>query len=560
MMKRYALFLSVLASAFTLRADHFAGGTITTRCTGNNFHDVTLQLFRNCSGAALLPQTLYFTNDCGVTFSQTLPEPVSVEDVSPLCADELANSTCNGGSLIGYDLSTFRTSVYLSPCTGWRISWSVCCRNPSLNLLGTPGMYIEATLNNLDGPCFAQPEFVRNSIPLVCIGQPVSYDGSATEPDGHTLRYDLIDARYAAPEPTAVLYTGGFSGAQPFTGMAIDSISGAITFTPTLAGTIITVVKVREYDASGALIGTVMHDLLFVASVCDNDVPSADSGTFTATTGTATIDDDRSLQVCGEGSFCASLAFADADAGQNLTITSNVADALPGATLDVTGNNPVAAELCWNSTGVAPGNYQFTITAADDACPVVGIQQYSYLVKVGAGGLAGTDSAIVVCANESEVDLLGALGGEPSPNGTWLDPNASPTSNLLDPSTAEPGDYTYTVESVSGCSSSAVVAVDIAPANDPNCINIGIAEVVGYELRLYNDAQLGQRFWIGSEVSLDVDLRVLSIDGRLIMRQRVLTNPSPTAITLQGAATGMYLVHATERNTGRQQVLRLLVR
>lgn len=38
----------LLTGAFA-RADHWAGGTITMRCLGGNFHETTLQLFRNCA-------------------------------------------------------------------------------------------------------------------------------------------------------------------------------------------------------------------------------------------------------------------------------------------------------------------------------------------------------------------------------------------------------------------------------------------------------------------------------------------------------------------------------
>jgi hypothetical protein len=69
--------------------------------------------------------------------------------------------------------------------------------------------------------------------------------------------------------------------------MAIDSLTGQITFLPTATGTIVTVVKVTDRGSDGTVIGTVMRDFLFVASSCSNTVPSVNSGTFTAATGTA---------------------------------------------------------------------------------------------------------------------------------------------------------------------------------------------------------------------------------------------------------------------------------
>jgi hypothetical protein len=271
--------LLLLASLFLAlpecRADHFAGGTITTRCTGNNFHEVTLQLFRNCNGEVLAPQNLNFTNDCGVQFSVNALQPTSVQDVSSLCPAELPNSSCNGGSLLGFDLTTFRTTVYLSPCTNWVISWSICCRNGSLNVQGAPGLYIETTLNNAGGTCNASPEFVNNKVPTVCVGQEVSHDASAVDLDGNMLSYALIDARFGSPLPLPVLYTSGYSGAVPYDGLTIDPMTGEVSFVPSVSGAIIVVVEVTETGSNGQVIGKVMRDFLFVVTACNNQPPTA---------------------------------------------------------------------------------------------------------------------------------------------------------------------------------------------------------------------------------------------------------------------------------------------
>ena len=113
---------SVLSLAFTTGvANHYAGGTIRARCVGNNFHEITLELFRDCGGDPFSGQTLYFRNECGVEFTTAGMQPVSTVDASSICPSELPNTTCNGGGLLGYELNTYRTTIYLSPCTGWNI-------------------------------------------------------------------------------------------------------------------------------------------------------------------------------------------------------------------------------------------------------------------------------------------------------------------------------------------------------------------------------------------------------------------------------------------------------
>lgn len=80
------------------RADHFSGADITYECLGGNQYRITLDLFLDCAGAPLTPQTLYFTNNCGVSFSLPNVPLVQTEEVSQLCGSQLLNSTCNGGT------------------------------------------------------------------------------------------------------------------------------------------------------------------------------------------------------------------------------------------------------------------------------------------------------------------------------------------------------------------------------------------------------------------------------------------------------------------------------
>jgi hypothetical protein len=253
------------------------------------------------------------------------------------------------------------------------------------------------------------------------------------------------------------------------------------------------------------------------------------------------------------------MTFNDPNTGQELTITSDIGNELPGATLELTGTNPVAAELCWNSTGLAPGNYPFTITATDNACPVVGVQQYAYVIKVGASGLAGSDAELDVCENQGSVPLFDALGGDPSPNGTWVDPEGAPMNGYFEPGTSDPGDYVYTVASASGCTSSAVVSVAVLPANIPECVGAGLGEQVMEGLSIRQDDPFTARLSIRSAHRLDADLDVFTVDGRAEFSERLLIEPSTTlGVDLPGPASGLRLIHITDRASGQRRTLRLV--
>ncbi|MBL0128516.1 MAG: T9SS type A sorting domain-containing protein [Flavobacteriales bacterium] len=432
---------------------HLPGGSITYTCLGNNQYEVILQLWRECTGAPMIDQSLKFSNDCGVSFTlNSIPE-ISMEDASPVCEDQVGHTTCDGGQLIGIQLYTYRTTLFLSPCNSWTISWDVCCRNASVNLVGEQGIYIEARLNNANGVCVTSPTFTENRPPFACVDQPVSYDLGVTGGTQSNLRFRLIAARRALPDVQDVSYQFPYSGDEPFTGLVLDTITGNITFTPTIQGYIVVVVEVDLYDANGVWRGSIMRDFPFVAEVCSNHVPDAASGTVTIISGDAVASAAYTVDNCSSDHFCLSMEVVDTDADQELSLTSNVDMVLPGASFEVMGTNPAVATICWDPTGASPGTRTFTISALDDACPVRGSQSYTYVVNVGTPTNAGTSSTVQFCDVVALGDTISLLGGTPDHGGAW--------SDLGD------GVLQYEVEGVGGCvSSSATLTIEVVASSN----------------------------------------------------------------------------------------------
>lgn len=427
-------------------AEHLPGGSITTRCISGNQHEVTLQLWRECTGAPMINQSLNFRNECGVQFTLNNIPLISTANVSPVCPDQIDQTSCNGGPLIGIEMYTYRSTLFLSSCNYWTISWNTCCRNASVNINGSPGIYIETTLNNAGAACNTSPVFNDPIPPYVCVGQPVSYDLSVTATPGQQLFFRFREARrQTSLDPIvieSVAYQPAYSGAEPFTGMAINSTTGNITFTPTIQGYVIVVVEVEYRNSNGVLIGTVMRDFPFVVQACSNLVPDATSGTVENLTGGAAASGDYSVATCG-GSFCFDAVVADGDVDQELLLTSTVEQVLPGATIQYSGANPVTATICWNADGAALGAYVFTINATDNACPLVGSQTYTYTVLVEqANATAGADASAELCPGES-IDLNTLLTGDPG--GIWSD----------GPEVSAPGEYTYSI--ITSCGSDEAV-------------------------------------------------------------------------------------------------------
>lgn len=486
--------LLLLSSLFTLggalQAEHLLGGSITYECLGSNTYTITLKLLRECSGEAMIPQDLRFSNDCGVSFRLDGLMHQEVADVSPLCAAQAGASSCNGGSLFGVQEYTYRQSLYLSPCDAWTIAWITCCRPSSMNVQTNPGLYIEARLNNTDDLCTNSPVFHESSIPVVCSGQPVAYDLGVSEVDGHVLAYRFIEARFGTPEPFAVAYTFPYYGLEPFTGMLIDPATGVISFTPTTQGYVVTVVQVDEYDSSGTWIGSVMRDFPILVRACSSPVPSASTGLITAVSGVGQQLDGRTVKACDNGTICMDLSFSPAS-GQGLSISSNIAQVLPGATITTTGSDPVAVQICWNATGALPTQTDFTIVATNDVCPIPGSQWYHYSLSVEASPDSIANSSALACPQTEPFSLVDSLSTYPSHAGTWTDPNGTAHSAIFTPGTDPGGDYTFTMESFPGCRTSTIVNLQYLAPDDTLCSLVSVPELLHTPISIYPNPGAG---------------------------------------------------------------------
>ena len=428
----------------TARADHFSGGSITYQCNGGNMYTVYLDLYADCAGSPVIPPQLNFSNSCGTQFTVNLLQPTLVQEVSPLCDASMANSACNGGPLPGFMHYRYETTLFLSPCDHWTIFWWECCRKDMVNVAGLPGMYVEATLNNLNGLCDDSPVFVDGGIPYVCLGSDLLFSTGAVDPNGHTMDFSLVNARYYAPPPTSVVYEAGYSGAQPLPGLTIDPVSGQLSFSPDLQGNYVVVVKVNTYDANGNLIGAVVRDLMFFVVPCDGEPPTSQG--FSNASNSIVLD-PSTLEVCDGVQFCADIVFTDPDPGNIIQLMSNVTTVLPGSTFQVTGTAPATATICWTpDAAILP--LPIYISASDGQCPIQNTISASFLFVAAEPPVvppnAGTNGNVSGCG-AANVQLFPQLGGAPQTGGTWTDPSGEPHSGVFIPGTDEFGAYTYTV-------------------------------------------------------------------------------------------------------------------
>ena len=431
------------------------GGNITYVCQGGNNYLVTLDLFLDCSGVPAIDQTLHYESACG-SFDVLIPPPVPTE-VSQICPAQLVNSTCNGGGLQGVNLYSFQTVLNMPPCPGgWTMSWVLCCRAVTMNLVGSAGIYLEAVLRNDLAACDDSPVFTENSVPYVCVGQEASYNFGVTEPNGDSLAYSLINARGFANSSSPIGYKPGYSANQPANSTSLDPVTGQLVFTPPAIGRYVFVIEIEQYNASGVLIGTVMRDVSIVALACVGSTPVAQgSATLTGPGGPGDppapggfILGPNAIQICDGSAICFSLVFEDMDPGDVLVVASQVTTLLPGATYSVSGANPATVTVCWTGdVSNSPVNVLFQVN--DGACPIVNsttiaVNITSFTPAAGSPD-AGTDASTLVCPTANVFNLIDRLGGTPDAGGIWYAPDNSIHDPQFDPTTDLAGVYTYIV-------------------------------------------------------------------------------------------------------------------
>ncbi|PCH92349.1 MAG: hypothetical protein COB85_08275, partial [Bacteroidetes bacterium] len=269
----------ILLHSKTSMASHAMGVDFYYQCLGGNDYSFTLIFYRDCEGvSAPSSATINISSaSCSQNTSITLSQQGPPIELTSLCIGN-SNSTCNGGSDPGVEQYTYSGTFTLpAQCTDWTFSWTHCCRNGNITNLLDPSnedMYIESTLNNSSGQCNDSPIFTELPVPFICDGVAYCYNHGATDADGDSLVYSLVNPLTGGGTPIG--YVGGFSPTYPLTtfsgSVSFDNATGQMCFTPVGEQQAVITVLIEEYR-NGVLIGTTMRDLQIIVLDCTNDPP-----------------------------------------------------------------------------------------------------------------------------------------------------------------------------------------------------------------------------------------------------------------------------------------------
>ena len=235
MKKLLLIFLAVLAFAPSF-ASHNMGGQITARHLGGTNYEVTLIIYRDYYGIPLGPSYNVGIQEIGGTrYTTTRPKtPILI------------------GSVNGLEQYACIDTVSLS-AGKYKMEFSDCCRSGLSSGNSEPfNLSSELTVTTVGGAITTNstPVFLNQPISLAQVNTPYSYNPMPYDADGDSLAWSLVPpigfTNYTLP-----------TGSAPF---VVDSLTGLITWTPSMSGIYAICVLVSEYR-NGIKIGEVMRDM-----------------------------------------------------------------------------------------------------------------------------------------------------------------------------------------------------------------------------------------------------------------------------------------------------------
>ena len=252
MFKRLTLTIVISLLAYFGHATHLVGGEMFYDHLGGNSYQITLDLYRDCGPAN--------TNGTGFDTEAT----IGVFDANGNWIDQVI-AAYTGEDIVPVDLNDpclaappdvciararYVAMFNLPPAAGgYDVSYTRCCRSPSVQNLNDPGS--QGITNTVHIPGIANavnssPHFNEYPSVALCIGTDMVFDHSADDPDGDQLVYSLVspyqggDAIDPLPAPfpppyQPVVWASGYSAAFPIDGappLAIDAVTGELTIHP----------------------------------------------------------------------------------------------------------------------------------------------------------------------------------------------------------------------------------------------------------------------------------------------------------------------------------------
>ncbi len=303
---KIATFLIFFCIAVPLKAFHIIGGEITYRCFGDGQYVFTMKIYRDCSN----PDADLFDDSAPITvflgdaapFEQVDHFYVPISPITQIFPD--LNDPCliiPPNVCVQQGIYVFNLNLPVSS-SSYHIVYQRCCRNSTITNIELPfsvgaTFAIELT-SEAQVMCNSSPVFTDFPPLVICAGEPLNFDHSASDRDDDQLVYELCAPLQGGgpvgflepgdpkscdgfkPDPGCpppffpVVYAPPFSALDPLSGspsLSIDPVSGLITGTPTVQGQFVVGICVKEFR-NGQLLSVVQRDFQFNVTFCEPTV------------------------------------------------------------------------------------------------------------------------------------------------------------------------------------------------------------------------------------------------------------------------------------------------
>ena len=289
-----ALAFLMLASPEGLKATHIVGADMTFTCNAKGWFDIHLTVRRDCING---DEEADFEDPAFVGIYDAFGTPLNwlgslgsvvmeLESVEDIPINDLGVCTADGGQLcvsearyVGRVSLPFREGGYI-------LGYQRCCRNATLNNIVSPletgnTSFVCISEESLDS-CNSSPQFGDWPDIIICAGQPLTFDASASDIDADSLAYRLFTPHTGGsidiPQPIpptgppydTVEYASGFSLENLLgsgTPLTINSETGILTATPGAVGQYLVGILVEEWR-DGILLSKTRRNFEYNVRIC----------------------------------------------------------------------------------------------------------------------------------------------------------------------------------------------------------------------------------------------------------------------------------------------------
>lgn len=308
-MKKLVMWLlAMLFAQIAVEGRHIIGGDLSYECMGEGRYRFTMKIYRDCSNPNgdyfdfNAPIAVYLGNEEPYEFITKIYTPLELpitgvppDDTNP-CLILPSNICVEQGAYF------FELDLPISEET-YHIIYQRCCRNNTINNILEPyrsGATYSITLTP-EAQQFCNNSPVFNDFPpiVICAGEPLAFDHSASDEDGDQLVYELCSPLLGAgvvgflepgdpascdgfrPDPPCPppyepvsFISPHYSALAPLGGdpvVTINPNTGLITGTPVTQGQFVVGICVYEFR-DGVLLSTTRRDFQFNVANCSPTV------------------------------------------------------------------------------------------------------------------------------------------------------------------------------------------------------------------------------------------------------------------------------------------------